>query len=770
MAWVSCTVKIYNTQSLLITTSASMSNTKTIWNLLSDSNLVSAWITEISATIWWAALSHSETISSALTVESSSWDIVYMAYIYSPVEAITGFYLDWTEYKFKWWWTSSEQNLFIITEDIVTVSTSEDTWVAPYNTSYKYTNFDIDANACIERKEWAIYTFVVDTEMAVASAYRNVRVRIWNWAYIPVMWTTAAIAGNSYFAKTAIRQFQYTTKYESGWALHVFTDSNTTYKAMTEAQATAWTATTALTISPSILKWAITTHAPVKSVNWATWAVTVQPTLVSWTNIKTINNESLLGSGNITISSPDMSNYLAKDNTTAFTPTWDYQPATKKYVDDNAGTEYNAWQWISIWEQQANARKWPSPDWFHVPSKTEWEWIRTIMQWLSLHTWPGWRINLHIPLAGYRTFSSGGIATQGSTGYYWSSSNSGADNPKYARSMYLNSSNAVASYSIASAFGLSIRCFKDSFEKPTSSRTVIQWTLWWAWIFRNQTDWLISITSDWTTWYTMQDKNLWATTVYNDWDTLSEANCWKYYQWWNNYWFAWIWWSEPRKSSTKVDTSTYWPTNPYSSDTFIVWGEGWSSVYNGDLRWDTTWTITIENVITNTGVLSVNGQTWNVIVQSWSEASWVTTTQPSNPVAWSTYYDTTSLAVKVYDWTQWNELWSWWWGGWLWLEYMSKVTLNWSWDWDHWLNTGVWSLAYDAYVVCLTNSTCRFILWVELWDYNYPRAATNDIKNWIMQVSWDSKWLRAWEKLFIYDYYWSWAVYNFYIYKFTRPS
>lgn len=31
----------------------------------------------------------------------------------------------------------------------------------------------------------------------------------------------------------------------------------------------------------------------------------------------------------------DLSNYLAKDNTTEFTPTSDYQPATKKYVDDH---------------------------------------------------------------------------------------------------------------------------------------------------------------------------------------------------------------------------------------------------------------------------------------------------------------------------------------------------------------------------------------------------------------------------------------------------
>lgn len=62
-----------------------------------------------------------------------------------------------------------------------------------------------------------------------------------------------------------------------------------------------------------------------------------QDTLVSGTNIKTVNGNSLLGSGDITISGGgdvDLSNYLAKDNTTEFTPTGDYNPATKKYVDD----------------------------------------------------------------------------------------------------------------------------------------------------------------------------------------------------------------------------------------------------------------------------------------------------------------------------------------------------------------------------------------------------------------------------------------------------
>lgn len=46
----------------------------------------------------------------------------------------------------------------------------------------------------------------------------------------------------------------------------------------------------------------IKSEAPVQSVNGSTGAVTVQETLVSGTNIKTINSTSLLGSGNIEIS------------------------------------------------------------------------------------------------------------------------------------------------------------------------------------------------------------------------------------------------------------------------------------------------------------------------------------------------------------------------------------------------------------------------------------------------------------------------------------
>jgi hypothetical protein len=91
------------------------------------------------------------------------------------------------------------------------------------------------------------------------------------------------------------------------------------------------------------------------------------------------------------------------------------------------------------------------------------------------------------------------------------------------------------------------------------------------------------LSKDWINWVTIQDKNLGATVVYNDWDTLSQSNCWYYYQRWNNYGFDWSW--SVTTSYTQVDASSYWPWNYYSNWTFIFWHNDWSSVVNDNLRW-----------------------------------------------------------------------------------------------------------------------------------------------------------------------------------------
>ena len=240
---------------------------------------------------------------------------------------------------------------------------------------------------------------------------------------------------------------------------------------------------------------------------------------------------------------------------------------------------------VLVWWKDYTPMQWPAPAGFHIPLDTEWRWLKTIMDGLELTTWDDYRINLHMPFVGFRNLYSSYITNQGSYGEYWSSSPRGDGYPNFSFLLYLSSSVSVSSS--YRAHGYSIRCFKNSFELPTSSWTVINWTLWWAWIFWNQTDWIISITSDWTTWYTIQDKNLWATTVYNDWNTLSQANMWNMYQWGNNYWFPSTW--NVATSSTQVNAQNYGPWNYYYSSTFITWNNDWSNVQNDNLRWWVTW-------------------------------------------------------------------------------------------------------------------------------------------------------------------------------------
>ena len=372
----------------------------------------------------------------------------------------------------------------------------------------------------------------------------------------------------------------------------------------------------------------IITNTGVLSVNGSTGAVTVQPTLVSGTNIKTINNESLLWSGNITISAPT---YTA----------WDWIDITNNEISvdtDVVQEKLTAWEWISIGEWQIctteSDRKWPSPSGFHVPSIAEWQWVKTMMENLDLTTWADWNLYFKMPFAGSREFSSADLDGQGFYGYYWSSSHYGSYEPYDAHYLYLYSSGVNTNYHYLRANGYSVRCFKNSYEAPDSSWIVAQWTLGSAWIFWNQSEWLISITSDWSTGYTMMDKNLWATIVYNDWDTLSESNCGKYYQWGNNYWFARTW--TLTTSSIPVDASWYWPTNPYSSDTYITWWADWSSVLNDDLWWDTSnsthqecttgWPLTISSTV-NWFNPSNTGTEWQVLTKTstgynWTDVQW----------------------------------------------------------------------------------------------------------------------------------------------------
>ena len=247
--------------------------------------------------------------------------------------------------------------------------------------------------------------------------------------------------------------------------------------------------------------------------------------------------------------------------------------------------------WVYLWNDNYSdysAMQWPAPDGFHVPSKDEWVALCGILTSTFGMTNNSTTIGtyLKMPISGHRQQSNADISGVGSIGYYWSST---SYNVNSAYNLYILSSRINPQYNNYRSNGFSVRCFKNSPTIPTSS-----WTILYdgssiaigAWIFYSATDWLISVSGDGQTWYTIQDKNLGATTVFNQWDTITDANCGYFYQWWNNYGFPHSW--AVTKSATKVDASSYWPGNYYNSSTFItasVSPYDWSSVQNDNLRW-----------------------------------------------------------------------------------------------------------------------------------------------------------------------------------------
>lgn len=92
------------------------------------------------------------------------------------------------------------------------------------------------------------------------------------------------------------------------------------------------------------------TKGQVTSVNNQTGAVTVQETLVSGTNIKTVNNTSLLGSGNITIDSlptqaGNSGKFLTTDGSSASWETVDALPSQTGQGGKVLGTNGTTASW-----------------------------------------------------------------------------------------------------------------------------------------------------------------------------------------------------------------------------------------------------------------------------------------------------------------------------------------------------------------------------------------------------------------------------------------
>ena len=127
------------------------------------------------------------------------------------------------------------------------------------------------------------------------------------------------------------------------------------------------------------------------------------------------------------------------------------------------------WEW---WQ-------WPCPKWWHVPTKTEWNTLYTYYRNTYVNSWIAWfRDYFMLPLALSRSAIGATISTADRYGSYWSSSPHSSY--IYAYNLTFTSSSVdVQNYSYR-ANGVSVRCFRNSYEK-TEYHTISFDYKWWKW-------------------------------------------------------------------------------------------------------------------------------------------------------------------------------------------------------------------------------------------------------------------------------------------------
>lgn len=344
-----------------------------------------------------------------------------------------------------------------------------------------------------------------------------------------------------------------------------------------------------------------------------------------------------IATGTITISKTTSGDYTA----------YLYGDDGKVYVDNGTGEwkilqqEMHAGEWIEIWSKtydDYSAMRWPCDEGFHVPNVDECNFIlRASYPYTQT---PGAIIKA--PSNWYIKFNNGNYDV-------WFTMRTRVDQGLNQDEAYLFSYDASGEQHIQplvirpKSIWAWVRWFADTPVEADGTWTVlhdgIRWTFYW-----NETLWLISVYSKETErWITLQDKNVWAENV---------GDYWLYFQRWNNYWFTS---ASEATSSERVDASWYAPST-YNEPPINTSGD-WSSVRNPDLWGWVTWIqqIIVDNVITNTWVLSVNWQTGNVTVDTTPIVP-VWDTLPSSPVEWTIFFNTTDRKLNIYDGTDWNEI------------------------------------------------------------------------------------------------------------------
>ena len=263
---------------------------------------------------------------------------------------------------------------------------------------------------------------------------------------------------------------------------------------------------------------------------------------------------------------------MVVDASISITDSWTYTPLIQR--------------WVIHRDTQ-----WPCPDGYHIGTKDERQELLTALTIVWAYDVNYIKTYLKIPDAYYLARSSGKKETKYWTVRMWTST---MDSNTVAYVWWIDENNKFVFQADKPGNGFSIRPFKDTAVDP------FDWTwpapdepgIWWTtiirrpdsydWIYWHQTKWIITIRGG-SYLYTMSDKNLWATNVWDNW---------LFYQFWNNSWYTYN--ASPYVTSKPTISSSYWPGNYYTwSFVRVSSGNNWFNWTNNNLWWwvtNGTWT------------------------------------------------------------------------------------------------------------------------------------------------------------------------------------
>ena len=134
------------------------------------------------------------------------------------------------------------------------------------------------------------------------------------------------------------------------------------------------------------------------------------------------------------------------------------QPGNSNFIlvaGNSLTFDWRSPQNTNLW-QGVNGVNNPCPSGYRLPTDTEW--AAELLSWGSNNNAAGALASpLKLPLAGYRNFIDGSIASLGSSGYYWSSTVNGTD----SRSLSFTSGSAIVTNFDRRGYGNSVRCIKN---------------------------------------------------------------------------------------------------------------------------------------------------------------------------------------------------------------------------------------------------------------------------------------------------------------------